>query len=142
MTVESSASATWDGELMRGRGSVRPASGAFAELPLTWSQRAESRESGTSPEELLAAAHAGCFAMSLAFGLESAGSFPQRLETTAVVAFQPGKGILWISLSVRGRVPEMEQADFLRVAEAAKVGCPISMALAGVPIALGEATLV
>jgi osmotically inducible protein OsmC len=141
MAVESSASATWDGELIRGRGSVRPASGAFAELPLSWSQRAESRESGTSPEELLAAAHAGCFAMSLAFGLESAGRIPKRLETRAVVAFQAGAGILWISLSVRASVPEMEEAEFLRVAEAAKVGCPVSRALAGVPITLGEATL-
>src|SRR5438132_4166458 len=93
MAVESSASATWNGELMRGRGSVRPASGAFAELPLTWSQRAESRESGTSPEELLAAAHAGCFAMALSFRLESAGRIPERLQTSAVVAFQPGEGI-------------------------------------------------
>jgi lipoyl-dependent peroxiredoxin len=142
MAVESSASATWDGELSRGRGSVRPASGAFAELPLTWRQRAESRESGTSPEELLAAAHAGCFAMALSFGLESAGRIPERLQTRAVVAFQAGKGILWISLSVRAQVPEMDEADFLRVAEAAKVNCPVSQALAGVPIALGEATLI
>ena len=74
MAVESSASATWNGDLIGGRGSVRPASGAFAELPLTWRQRAESRESGTSPEELIASAHAGCFAMALSFGLANAAT--------------------------------------------------------------------
>jgi osmotically inducible protein OsmC len=79
--------------------------------------------------------------MALSFGLESAGRIPERLQTSAVVAFQAGEGILWISLSVRGQVPEMEEAEFVRVAEAAKVNCPVSRALAGVPITLAAATL-
>ncbi|MBO0684117.1 MAG: OsmC family peroxiredoxin [Candidatus Dormibacteraeota bacterium] len=140
MAVESSASATWNGELMSGQGTVRPASGAFPELALTWRQRAESRESGTSPEELIAAAHAGCFAMALSFGLGNAGHPPERLETGARVGFQPGQGITGITLSVRGRVPGIDQAAFKEAAEAAKADCPVSKALAGVPISL-EATL-
>ena len=141
MAVESSASATWNGELMSGRGSVRPASGAFAELPLTWRQRAESRESGTSPEELIAAAHAGCFAMALSFGLGNAGHPPEQLETSARVTFQAGEGITGIVLGVRGRVPGLDQAGFQEAAEAAKATCPVSQALAGVPITLEAALL-
>src|SRR5215467_7693293 len=79
MAVESSASATWEGELAKGSGTVRVASGAFAEQALTWHARAESRESGTSPEELIAAAHAGCFAMALSSGL-GAEAFRQAAE--------------------------------------------------------------
>jgi lipoyl-dependent peroxiredoxin len=139
MAVESSASATWNGDLMGGQGLVRPASGAFAELPLTWRQRAESRESGTSPEELIAAAHAGCFAMALSFGLANAGHPPERLETSARVGFQAGEGITGIRLSVRGRVPGMDRAAFQEAAEAAKDTCPVSKALAGVPISLEAA---
>src|SRR5439155_5852620 len=105
MAVESSASATWNGDLKEGQGSVRPSSGAFPELSLTWRQRAESRESGTSPEELIAAAHAGCFAMALSFGLGQAGHPPERLDTSARVTFQPGPGITAIHLTVRGKVP-------------------------------------
>jgi len=139
MAVESSASATWNGDLIGGRGSVRPASGAFAELPLTWRQRAESRESGTSPEELIAAAHAGCFSMALSFGLANAGHPPERLESSAHVGFQAGEGITGIHLSVRGRVPGIDDAAFQEAAEAAKSTCPVSKALAGVPISLEAA---
>ena len=139
MAVESSASATWNGDLQAGRGSVRPASGAFAELPLTWRQRAESRESGTSPEELIAAAHAGCFSMALSFGLANGGHPPERLETNARVGFQAGEGITGIQLSVRGRVPGIGAAAFKEAAEAAKATCPVSKALAGVPISLEAA---
>src|SRR5947208_5405565 len=103
MAVDSSAEATWKGDLAGGSGSVRPASGAFPEQPLTWRARAESRESGTSPEELIAAAHAGCFSMALAFALGNAGHAPERLDTAARVSFQPGQGITAIHLSVRGR---------------------------------------
>src|SRR5205807_7434931 len=80
MAVESRADALWEGDLIQGRGSVHPASGAFPDVSLTWRQRAETRESGTSPEELIAAAHAGCFAMALSFGLGNAGHPPERLE--------------------------------------------------------------
>jgi osmotically inducible protein OsmC len=139
MAVESSASATWSGGLVEGQGSVRPASGTFGELPLTWRQRAESRESGTSPEELIAAAHAGCFAMALSFGLAIAGHPPERLETGARVGFQAGEGITGIRLTVRGRVPGIDETAFKEAAEAAKATCPVSKALAAVPISLEAA---
>jgi osmotically inducible protein OsmC len=136
MAVESSAEATWEGDLAHGRGTVRPASGAFPELSLTWRQRAESRESGTSPEELIAAAHAGCFAMALSFGLGNAGHPPDRLETSATVAFQLPEGITSIHLSVTGTVAGIDEATFSAAAQDAKTNCPVSKALAGVPITL------
>ena len=133
MAVESNASATWQGDLMGGSGSVRVASGAFPEQPLTWRARAESRESGTSPEELIAAAHAGCFAMALSFGLAQAGHPPERLETAARVSFQGGEGITGIHLTVRGRVPGVDAEAFRQAAEGAKANCPVSKALTGIP---------
>ena len=140
MAVESKADATWRGDLMGGSGTVRVASGAFAEQALTWRARAESREAGTSPEELIAAAHAGCFAMALSFGLAQAGHAPERLDTSARVGFQPGDGITGIHLTVQGRVPGLDEEGFRQAAEAAKAGCPVSKALAAVPITL-EASL-
>ncbi len=140
MAVESNADATWRGDLMGGSGTVRVASGAFPEQALTWRARAESREAGTSPEELIAAAHAGCFAMALSFGLAQAGHAPERLDTSARVGFQPGDGITGIHLTVQGRVPGLDEAGFRQAAEAAKSGCPVSKALAAVPITL-EASL-
>ena len=139
MAVDSSAEATWTGDLAGGSGRVRVASGAFPEQSLTWRARAESRESGTSPEELIAAAHAGCFAMALSFGLGNAGHAPEQLDTGARVSFQPGQGITGIHLTVRGRVPGIDEAAFQQAAEAAKAGCPVSKALAGVPVTLDAA---
>lgn len=140
MAVESKADATWRGDLMGGSGAVRVASGAFPEQALTWRARAESRDAGTSPEELIAAAHAGCFAMALSFGLAQAGHAPERLDTSARVGFQPGDGITGIHLTVQGRVPGLDAEGFQQAAEAAKAGCPVSKALAAVPITL-EASL-
>jgi len=105
-------------------------------VSLTWRQRAETRESGTSPEELIAAAHAGCFAMALSFGLGNAGHPPERLETSARVGFQLPEGITGIHLSVSGKVPGLDEAGFRAAAEDAKANCPVSKALAGVPISL------
>jgi lipoyl-dependent peroxiredoxin len=139
MAVQSSAEATWRGTLAAGSGTVRPASGAFSELPLTWRQRAETRESGTSPEELIAAAHAGCFAMALSFGLGNAGHPPEQLDTSARVTFQAGEGITGIHLTVRGTVPGLDAEGFKEAADAAKAGCPVSKALAAVPITLDAA---
>ena len=139
MAVQSSASATWTGELKGGQGTVRPASGAFPELELTWAHRAETRESGTSPEELIAAAHAGCFAMALSNGLAGAGSPPEKLETSASVTFQAGEGITGIHLTVRGTVPGLDADGFRVAAEGAKANCPVSKALAAVPITLDAA---
>ena len=136
MAVESRADATWTGDLMSGQGSVRPASGAFGEVELTWKQRAETRESGTSPEELIAAAHAGCFSMALSNGLAKAGTPPEKLETSAQVTFQAGEGITGIHLTVRGTVPGLDADGFRTAAEGAKANCPVSKALAAVPITL------
>jgi lipoyl-dependent peroxiredoxin len=104
-------------------------------------ERAETRESGTSPEELIAAAHAGCFAMALSSGLDKAGHPPERLETSANVSFQAGEGITGIHLTVRGTVPGIDASGFSDAAEEAKANCPVSKALAGVPMTL-EASLV
>jgi len=136
MPVESSADATWEGDLINGKGRVRPASGAFPELDLTWRARAESRETGTSPEELIAAAHASCFSMALSHGLAGSGHPPERIETSARVAFQGGAGITGIHLTVRGTVPGIDAAAFTAAAEEAKANCPVSRALAAVPITI------
>src|SRR5579862_2399459 len=122
MTVESSASAAWEGDLVHGKGTVRPASGSFPEQALTWNNRANSRASGTSPEELIAAAHSGCFSMALANGL----AVPE--------------GITAIHLVVKGKVPGIDAAVFTAAVEDAKANCPVSKALAAVPIT-AEATL-
>jgi osmotically inducible protein OsmC len=136
MAVESKASSTWSGDLMKGSGSVTPASGAFETLGLTWNARAESREKGSSPEELIAAAHAGCFAMALSHGLSTAGHVPTQLRASATVTFQAGEGIKGIRLTVEGDVPGIDEATFKAEAEKAKAGCPVSKALAAVPITL------
>jgi osmotically inducible protein OsmC len=141
MAVESKAEATWSGDLSSGRGTVAPASGAFHDVQVTWRQRAETRESGTSPEELIAAAHAACFSMALSHGLAQAGHPPERLATSAQVGFQGGEGITGIQLAVRGRVPGLDQEGFRQAAEAAKANCPVSKALSAVEIRLADATL-
>src|SRR3977135_1227974 len=140
MAVDSRAEATGTGDLPKGSGTVGPASAAFPELTLTWRQRSETRESGTSPEELIAAAHAGCFAMALSLGLDKAGHPPERLETSANVSFQAGEGITQIHLTVRGTVPGIDADGFRNAAEDAKANCPVSKALASVPMTL-EASL-
>jgi len=136
MPVQSSADATWKGGLTDGSGSVTTASGVVHDAGLTWRARAETRESGTSPEELIAAAHAGCFSMALAAGLAKDGHPAELLTTNAKVTFQGGEGITGIHLSVRGTVPGIDASTFGTAAENAKANCPVSKALAGVPISL------
>jgi lipoyl-dependent peroxiredoxin len=133
MAVTSKASTVWLGGLADGSGKVSVASGALPGFDVSWKKRAEEREGGTSPEELIAAAHASCFAMALSHGLGQAGHKPERLETSASVDFQPGQGITGIQLTVRGKVPGLDETGFKQAAEAAKGGCPVSQALAGVP---------
>lgn len=129
------AEATWRGDLMSGSGTVRAASsGAFGDLPVTWAARTESSDGKTSPEELVAAAHAACFCMAFSGGLAKAGTPPERLEVTAEVTFdkmEVGWGVTSSALTVRGRVPGISEEDFRAAAEAARDGCPISKALAG-----------
>jgi lipoyl-dependent peroxiredoxin len=127
----SRADAIWKGDLTSGSGRVKPASGAFDELPVSWASRAESQHGKTSPDELLAAAHAACFSMAFSNGLAKAGHKVEELNTTAEVTFVPGTGITSVSLTVRGRIGGIEDAEFQELAEAAKEGCPVSKALSG-----------
>ena len=129
MAATSRAEATWEGDLMKGGGTVKPASGAFPTLPISWSARAERPSGKTSPEELIAAAHAGCYCMAFSNGLSKAGHQVEHLDTTAEVEFVPGKGITRSALSVRGRVKGIDANEFERLAEEAKAGCPVSKAL-------------
>jgi osmotically inducible protein OsmC len=134
MAVEKRASAVWRGSLMEGDGTVSGSSGAFTDLGVSWPKRAEQGTEATSPEELIAAAHAACYCMALSHGLAQAGNAPEQLEVTATVGFQPGQGITGSHLDVRGRVPGIDQAAFEEAAAAAAAGCPVSKALAGVEI--------
>ena len=134
MATERTAEVTWKGSLFEGGGTIdRVASGAFGPLDVTWASRAEEPDGRTSPEELIAAAHAACFSMAFSNGLAEAGNPPERLETSATVTFVPGTGITKSALRVRGTVPGLDEATFVEKAEAAKEGCPVSKALAGVP---------
>ncbi|HKT02475.1 MAG TPA: OsmC family protein [Rugosimonospora sp.] len=131
------SSAEWRGNLKEGAGSMRLGSGAF-EGQYSFSSRFESG-TGTNPEELIAAAHAGCYSMALSNMLSQAGHPPTSVHTTASVHFGPVEGgfaITRIDLETTGDVPGMSEEDFLRHAEAAKVGCPVSKALAAVEITL------
>jgi osmotically inducible protein OsmC len=128
--MNSSAQVTWTGDLMSGAGEIHEApSGAFGPLQVSWASRSESHQGKTSPEELLAAAHAACFAMALSNGLAQAGHAPQQLDTSVVVTFVPGTGITKAALSVVGKVDGLDEAAFKAAAEDAKENCPVSSAL-------------
>jgi osmotically inducible protein OsmC len=132
--MESRALATWEGDLKSGSGSTTLASGAGGPLPVTWASRTETADGRTSPEELIAAAHAACFSMALSNRLAQAGHVPIRLETEAVASFDrtdAGWRLTTMSLSVRGEVPGMDADSFSEHAEGAKEGCPVSNALKG-----------
>jgi lipoyl-dependent peroxiredoxin len=135
MAVDRHAEVTWNGGLMDGSGQIdTTGSGALGGLDVTWASRSEPDESGrTSPEELIAAAHATCFSMALSFGLANAGTPPEQLSTSATVSFQPGEGITKIALVVEARVPGIDENAFKEAAEGAKANCPVSKALTGVP---------
>jgi len=131
MAATSRADTVWVGDLASGSGRVKVASEVFAEFPVSWAARTERRAGTTSPEELLAAAHSACFSMAFASGLSKAGHSVERLATTAEVEFVPGTGITTVTISVTGRVPGIDGAEFHRLAEVAKDGCPVSKALKG-----------
>jgi osmotically inducible protein OsmC len=109
----------------------RVGSGAFGPLDVTWASRAEEPAGRTSPEELIAAAHAACFSMALAHGLAQAGNAPTELSASATVTFVPGTGITRSVLDVKGRVPGVDDETFRAAAEEARDGCPVSQALKG-----------
>jgi osmotically inducible protein OsmC len=127
------ANARWDGSLTEGNGTMRMASGAY-EGPYSFQSRFQEGD-GTNPEELIAAAHAGCFSMALSAELGRAGHDPESVETEAIVHLDKedeGFAIKRIELRTRARVPGISEEEFREVAEAAKKGCPVSRALAAV----------
>ena len=142
MATDRRAEVTWRGDLLKGEGTITSVgSGSFGPLDVTWASRAEDPQGRTSPEELLAAAHAACYSMALSHGLAGAGSPPESLEVSATVTFVPGTGITRSALTVTGRVPGIDAGGFRDAAEAAKDGCPVSSALAGNVELSVEATL-
>lgn len=142
MATDRRAEVTWQGSLMEGSGTIRSTtSGAIGEQAVSWPNRAEDSPSATSPEELIAAAHAACYAMALSHGLAQAGNAPEEVRTSSTVTFQPGEGITKIALTVEGRVPGLDAAAFEEAAREAKGNCPVSKALASVPEITLEARL-
>jgi lipoyl-dependent peroxiredoxin len=129
------AEVTWNGSLLEGSGTIDSStSGVIGGQTVSWKARSTDEAGGsTSPEELIAAAHAACFSMALSAGLSKEGHPPDELKTSATVTFQPGEGITKIALAVTGTVPGIDADAFRAAAEGAKESCPVSKALAGVP---------
>jgi osmotically inducible protein OsmC len=139
------AAVKWTGNLMSGSGLLSEVtSGAFTALPVTWASRTEAADGRTSPEELLAAAHASCFSMAFSGDLTRAGSPPESLDVTSEVTFDRVDGkwtVVSSKLTVRGRVPGLDEERFRALADGAKNGCPISRAIQGNVALSIEATL-
>ena len=132
MATDRTASVTWHGGLMDGGGTIESVtSGVLSSLEVDWANRAEEAQGKTSPEELIAAAHAACFSMAFSAALAKAGNPAERLETSATVTFVPGTGITKSALTVRGIVPGIDEETFHELADQSKDGCPVSKALAG-----------
>ena len=133
--AESRASAVWEGDLMGGSGAVSVASGAFPEQAVTWKARTERPDPKTSPEELIAAAHAACYAMAFSHTLAEAGSPAERVSVNAVCHLTPVEGggvaVSRTDLDVHGMVPGLDQQAFERLADEGDQGCPVSNALRG-----------
>ena len=129
------ATVKWNGDLNTGDGAVSAiTSRAFTSLPVTWASRTEHADGRTSPEELLAAAHATCFSLALSGDLTKAGTPPDRVEVTSEVAFDRVDGkwtVVSSKLTVRGKVRGLDNDGFRKIAEQTKDGCPISRAIAG-----------
>ena len=143
MATDRRAEVRWQGSLMDGSGTiVSTTTGAIGEQAVSWAARSTDDAGGsTSPEELIAAAHAACFSMALSNGLAQDGHAPEELRTSATVTFQPGEGITHIALVVEGSVPGLDEDGFRAAAQTAKENCPVSQALAGVPEITLEARL-
>lgn len=132
-SAERRANVVWKGNLFQGSGTFDLASsGAVDNLPVTWASRAESPDGKTSPEELIAAAHAACYAMALSNTLAEGGNEPEELNISAVVTFDVDSlKVTTSALDVRGRVPGLDEEGFREIAEQAEQGCPVSNALRG-----------
>ena len=136
--MKRTATANWNGSLKEGTGTLDTQSGAFAAQPYTYKGRFvdESGRSGTNPEELIAAAHAGCFAMQLANMLAENGTPPDTLKVTAAVELIPGTGITGSALTLEAKIPGIDQARFAELADKAKATCPVSKALGAINVTL------
>lgn len=136
------ATAVWTGSLSEGNGTLATQSGAFDGQPYSFKTRFEdeSGKSGTNPEELIGAAHAGCFVMALSHMLAGNGTPPDRLEAKAEVTLKPAEGggfdITQSALTLTGKVPGLDEAKFLEIAEKAKTNCPVSKALGAIKVTL------
>jgi lipoyl-dependent peroxiredoxin len=142
VATDRKAEVVWQGDLINGSGTIgEVGSGAFGPLDVSWAARAEEPNGKTSPEELIAAAWAACFAMALSNGLAKGGTPPEKLETSATVTFQPGEGITRGALTVRGTVPGLDADGFQEAAADAVKNCPVSKALTGIPNVSLQASL-
>jgi len=135
MAISRFAEATWQGSLLEGSGTIDyVSSGAFTRLPVTWASRTEEHNGRTSPEELIAAAHASCFSMAFSARLAKNDTPPTKLSVKAVITFDKGDAgwkIARSDITVRGDVPGIDQATFTALAEDARDNCPVSVALKG-----------
>jgi osmotically inducible protein OsmC len=138
MGLDSTGRAHWEGDLTEGSGTATLDSGAAGPMEVTWKARSEAHDGLTSPEELIAAAHAACYSMAFSARLGKAGGTAIVLDTEATATFVPGEGITGMSLKVRGSADGVGEEDFLSLAEDAKENCPVSQAL-DVPITLDAA---
>ena len=136
MALTSEATTVWTGDLMTGSGTVTLDSSHGGSFPVNWKARAEGTANTTNPEELLGAAHASCFSMALAKILADAGHTPTNIQTTAAVTFVAGTGVTGSHLLVSANVPGITEEEFEAFAQDAKVNCPISQALTGIPITI------
>ncbi len=139
------AAVVWEGNLLQGNGSFTVGSGAMNDVAVSWPSRVEDPGGTTSPEELIAAAHASCYAMALSHTLTQGGHPPEQLNVSAVITFAPlpegGFKVAKSALSVRGRVAGVDQAAFSDFAQKGEAGCPVSNALRGNVEITVEATL-
>jgi osmotically inducible protein OsmC len=143
--VEKTATAKWNGSLMEGSGTFSTGSGVITDSAISWASRTNEARGQTSPEELLASAHAACYAMAFSFHLQNNYTAPTSLEVTATVGFGPkpegGMMVTHSNLAVTGVVPGLDQETFAKAASDAELGCPISAALRGNVLITVEATL-
>ncbi|TWG50069.1 MULTISPECIES: OsmC family protein [unclassified Aminobacter] len=132
------ATAVWQGNLKEGSGTIDTQSGALSQKPYSFKARFEDErgETGTNPEELIAAAHAGCFAMQLSHFLAENGTPAEKLEAKATVTLIPGTGITRSAIDLVGTVPGIDQGKFTELANKAKEGCPVSKALGAIEVTL------
>ncbi|MCS6848770.1 MAG: OsmC family protein [Anaerolineae bacterium] len=138
----SKAEATWRGTLKEGAGEMSVGTGFIKQAPFTFASRFEGDAKGTNPEELIGAAHAGCFSMFLSAQLTNAGFKPTRIHTTATVHLEAGPTIAKIELETEAEVPGLDEKTFMEKVEVSKQNCPVSKALAAVPEVTVKARLV